>query len=119
MAIRPRTRSSSVSPVPPTNDARSSDLRIEYRPVGELTPAARNPRTHSKKQLQRLAASLREFGFTNPILIGDGGRVIAGHGCLLAAKRLGMASVPVIRLSHLTEAQRRAGTGSDGGQSFG
>lgn len=109
MAIRQRTRVSSVSLVVPPRVVTCPDLKVEYRPIGELIPAAHNPRTHSKKQLQRLVASLREFGFTNPILVGDDdGRVIAGHGRLLAAKQLGMTSVPVIRLSHLSEAQRRA-----------
>jgi len=84
------------------------DLKIETRPVDRLIPFAGNARTHSDEQVAQIAASIAEFGFVNPVLIGADGIVIAGHGRLLAARRLGMAEVPVIVLDHLSEAQRRA-----------
>jgi len=84
------------------------DLKIETRPVDRLIPFAHNARTHSDEQVAQIAASIAEFGFVNPVLIGADGMVIAGHGRLLAARRLGMAEVPVIVLDHLSEAQRRA-----------
>ena len=77
-------------------------------PVGELTPYAGNARTHTDAQIAQIAASIEEFGFTNPILAGSDGVIIAGHGRLLAAQRLGIDKVPVITLDHLDEAQRRA-----------
>ena len=84
------------------------DLRIQYRPVSDLVPYERNPRTHSDEQVARIAASIREFGFTNPVLLDGGNGVIAGHGRLLAARELGMESVPCIDLGHLTPEQKRA-----------
>src|SRR5689334_15267591 len=84
------------------------DVRVERRPIGSLEPYARNPRTHSPAQVEKLAGSLRAFGWTNPILVDAAAGIIAGHGRLRAAKRLGLAEVPVIRLDHLSEAQRRA-----------
>jgi len=83
-------------------------LQIEKRSVSSLKMAPKNPRTHSRKQLHQIAASIREFGFNNPILIDPSGEVIAGHGRLEAAKYLGLESVPIIQLAHLTEAQKRA-----------
>ena len=77
-------------------------------PVDRLVPYIRNARTHSEDQLAQIAASIAEFGFTNPILIGEDEVIIAGHGRLMAAKALGLTEVPVIVLDHLTEAQRRA-----------
>ena len=82
--------------------------RLEKVKTASLTPYAANSRTHSPEQVAQIAASIREFGFTNPVLIDEDGGVIAGHGRLLAAERMGLESVPCIRLSHLTEAQRRA-----------
>lgn len=76
--------------------------------LDSLIPYARNSRTHSEEQVAQIAASIREFGFTNPILVDAEGGIIAGHGRVLAARKLGMTKVPVIELSHLTEAQRRA-----------
>ena len=76
--------------------------------VDSLTPYARNARTHTEEQVAQIAASFREFGWTNPILIDGERRIIAGHGRLLAARKLGMAEVPVIELQGLTEAQKRA-----------
>lgn len=83
-------------------------LQIETRSVEQLFPYARNARTHSDHQIAQIAASIAEFGFVNPVLIGAGDVVIVGHGRLLAAQRLGLAEVPVIVLDHLSEAQRRA-----------
>jgi hypothetical protein len=83
-------------------------LEVEYLAVEALTPYARNSRTHSDAQVAQIAASIREFGFTNPILIDDRGTIIAGHGRLMAAMRLGLAEVPTICLGHLTAEQRRA-----------
>ena len=81
---------------------------IEQIPLKKLTPYARNSRTHSDIQIAQIAASIKEFGFTNPVLIDDGNDIIAGHGRVLAATKLGLDEVPCIRLSHLTEYQRRA-----------
>lgn len=81
---------------------------IEARRPGELRPYARNPRRHSKAQIQQIAASIERFGFTNPVLIGDDDEIIAGHGRIEAAKRLGLTSVPTLRLAHLSAAERRA-----------
>ncbi|MBF0561723.1 MAG: ParB N-terminal domain-containing protein [Alphaproteobacteria bacterium] len=83
-------------------------LIVEYRPASSLHPARRNARSHSKKQIQQIAASIREFGFVNPVLVDDQGRIVAGHGRVEAAKLLGQGTVPVIPLSHLTEEQKRA-----------
>ncbi len=77
-------------------------------PVDKLIPYARNSRTHNDEQIAQIMASIKEFGFTNPILIGSDNVIIAGHGRLLAAQRLGMTEVPVIVLPNLTETQRRA-----------
>ena len=84
------------------------DRRVERVAIAELKPYANNPRTHSKKQIRQIADSIRTFGWTNPILIDAGGGVIAGHGRLLAAKHLGLDSVPTLRIDHLTEAQKKA-----------
>ena len=83
-------------------------LTVETRRVEALIPYARNPRTHSDAQIAQLAASIVEFGWTNPILVDGDNGVIAGHGRLLAARKLGMTEVPVIELAHLTSAQKRA-----------
>jgi hypothetical protein len=84
------------------------DLKIETRPVGRLIPFAGNARTHSDEQVAQIAASIAEFGFVNPVLVSADDVVVAGHGRLLAARRLGMTEVPVIVLDHLSETQRRA-----------
>ncbi|WP_240097627.1 site-specific DNA-methyltransferase [Thermomonas flagellata] len=83
-------------------------LQVEYRPLQTLIPYARNPRTHSEAQVAKIAASIVEFGFTNPILVDGDNGIIAGHGRLAAARRLGLEQVPVIELAHLTPAQKRA-----------
>jgi DNA modification methylase len=84
------------------------DLTIEKWPVDRLIPYARNARTHTDEQVAQVAASILEFGWTNPILVGADGIIIAGHARLAAARKLKMAEVPVIVLDHLTETQRRA-----------
>ncbi|MDO8432184.1 MAG: DNA methyltransferase [Candidatus Binatus sp.] len=83
-------------------------MDIEVLTIGSLKPYARNPRTHSDKQINQIARSIRQFGFTNPILIDPELGVIAGHGRIEAAKLLGISEVPTIRLDHMTEAQKRA-----------
>jgi 16S rRNA G966 N2-methylase RsmD len=83
-------------------------LRIEYLPPAGLKPRAGNPRTHSKKQISQIAAAIRRFGFTNPILIDDEDGVIAGHGRLEAAKQIGLMEVPVARLSQMSQDEIRA-----------
>ncbi|MAM62359.1 site-specific DNA-methyltransferase [Maritimibacter sp. UBA3975] len=82
--------------------------QIEHRPVAALIPFANNARTHSADQVALIAGSIREFGFNNPVLVDGQNGVIAGHGRLLAANKLGLSTVPVIELGHLTEAQKRA-----------
>ena len=81
---------------------------IERVDISVLTAFAGNPRTHSDTQIDQIAASIREFGWTNPILVDAAGVIIAGHGRLAAASRLGLEQVPVIRLGHLSDAQRKA-----------
>ena len=83
-------------------------LAVEYRAAAALIPYARNSRTHSDAQVAQIAASIREFGWTNPVLVDGDNGIIAGHGRLLAAYKLGMATVPVIELAGLSEAQKRA-----------
>jgi len=94
------------------NNASSSSIRpplaITYRAVGDLIPDPRNARTHPKRQIDQIKASIDAFGFTNPILSDPEGHVIAGHGRLQAARAMGLAEVPVIQLSGLSETQKRA-----------
>ena len=82
--------------------------KIEQWPTAKLLPYARNARTHSDDQVAQIAASIAEFGFTNPILAGSDGVIVAGHGRLAAAQKLGLAVVPVVVLDHLSPTQRRA-----------
>jgi len=82
--------------------------QIEYIETERLVPYARNSRTHNDEQIQQIMGSIKEFGFTNPVLIDGDGVIIAGHGRTMAAQRLQMKEVPCLRLSHLTEAQKRA-----------
>jgi len=86
----------------------AAPANLEHLPIDGLIPYARNSRTHSPEQVAQIAASIREFGFTNPILIDADGGIIAGHGRVLAARQLGLATVPCLRLGHLNEAQKRA-----------
>jgi DNA modification methylase len=83
-------------------------LTIELWPLERLIPYARNARTHSGEQVAQIAASIREFGFNNPVLVDPQGGIIAGHGRVLAARRLGLSQVPIIVLAHLDENQKRA-----------
>ncbi len=83
-------------------------MKISQHKVDELIPYARNSRTHSDAQVAQIAASIKEFGFTNPVLIDETGSIIAGHGRVLASRKLNLVSVPCIQLSHLTEAQKKA-----------
>ncbi|WP_343040221.1 DNA methyltransferase [Nitratireductor arenosus] len=85
-----------------------TDLHIQYRPIDALRPYPKNARTHSKKQIRQIAASITEFGFTNPVLVDDDGTILAGHGRVEAARQLGMATVPCVQLSSMTKAQKRA-----------
>ena len=82
--------------------------RIEHWSIDKLIPYINNPRTHSEAQVAQIAASIREFGFTNPILVDTQAGIIAGHGRLLAARKLKLTEVPVIILDHLSETQKRA-----------
>ena len=95
-------------PVRLTAVADTTDLAIDYRPLASLIPYARNARTHSEAQVALIAGSIREYGFTNPVLVDGDNGIIAGHGRVLAARKLGLASVPVIELAHLSETQRKA-----------
>ena len=94
--------------VPEPKTSKSEPLRIEYRATADLVPYARNARTHSAAQVDQVAKSIVAFGWTNPVLVDAGNGIIAGHGRVLAALKLGITRVPVVELSHMTEAQRRA-----------
>lgn len=83
-------------------------MKIENIKTADLIPYARNSRTHSESQVAQIAGSIREFGFTNPVLIDADNGIIAGHGRVMAAGKIGMKEVPCIRLAHLTDIQRRA-----------
>lgn len=83
-------------------------LEVVNRKTDELIPYARNARTHSAEQVAQIAGSIKEFGFNNPVLIDQSGGIIAGHGRVLAAQRLGLKEVPTITLGHLSDTQRRA-----------
>lgn len=87
---------------------REAFLQIKQLSVDDLIPYAKNSRTHSAEQVAQIAASIREFGFTNPVLIDSEGGIIAGHGRVLAARKLKLEQVPCIMLDHLTDTQRRA-----------
>src|SRR5271170_45798 len=99
MSMAKRVNRRSEQPVPP-----NIDIQIERWPFERLIPRANNPRTHSREQVANIAASIREFGFTNPILVGAEDDVIAVHARLLASRKLGMTEVPVIVLKHLSPA---------------
>ena len=89
-------------------NAPAAPRSLEARPPSELRPYSRNARTHSRKQVRQIADSIERFGFTNPVLVSDDGEIIAGHGRVEAAKLLGLATVPTLRLSHLSAEERRA-----------
>ena len=83
-------------------------MKIEELEIEKLIPYANNSRTHSDQQVAEIAASIKEFGFTNPVLIDGDDTIIAGHGRVLAARKLKMKAVPCIKLTHLTETQKKA-----------
>ena len=83
-------------------------LHIVYQPVGSLKPRPANPRTHSTKQIQQIAASLDRFGFTNPALVDEANGIVAGHGRVAAAKLIGLTALPTVRLAEMSEAEIRA-----------
>ena len=83
-------------------------LKITYKPVADLIPYARNSRTHSDAQVAQIAASIKEFGWTNPVLLDGDNGIIAGHGRVMAAQKLGETQVPTIELGHLNPNQKRA-----------
>ena len=89
-------------------DLAGLSLAVEHRSLDQLTPYARNARPHSPAQVAEIASSIQAFGWTNPILVDGENGVIAGHGRLLAARRLGLSTVPVIELAGLSEAEKRA-----------
>src|SRR4051812_31383193 len=95
-------------PVRPRQIEAPEPLAIDYRPIASLVPYAANARTHSEAQVALIAGSIREYGFTNPVLVDGEDGIIAGHGRVLAARKLGLASVPVIELAHLSETQKQA-----------
>ena len=81
---------------------------VELWPLDRVIPHARNARTHSDAQVAQIAGSIAEFGFVNPVLVGDDGVIVAGHGRIMAARKLGLDQAPVIVLAHLSPTQRRA-----------
>jgi ParB-like chromosome segregation protein Spo0J len=83
-------------------------LNVKYRKVEDLIPYVNNSRKHSDEQVAQISASIKEFGWTNPILIDGTNSIIAGHGRLMAARKLKMDQVPTIEISHLTDTQRKA-----------
>jgi len=83
-------------------------LTIQYKKIEQLIPYARNSRTHSDAQVAQIAASIKEFGWTNPVLMDGDNGIIAGHGRVLAARVLGQTDIPTIELSHMTDIQKRA-----------
>ena len=115
--VRSRPPATAACLPPPVKDAEvptlpemepSLALKVIYRPITSLRASAHNARTHSKKQIHTITASIRQFGFTNPILISAQSEIIAGHGRVEAAKALGHVQVPTICLDHMTEAEERA-----------
>lgn len=89
-------------------DMKKNKLSVTYRKTEELIPYVNNARTHSEEQVVQIASSIKEFGFNNPILVDGENGVIAGHGRLMAAKKLGLDEVPTIELAELTETQKKA-----------
>lgn len=106
--MRSRKGQPTTAPVSVTTQERSLRDLVVQRPIEKLIPYARNARTHTDEQVAQIAGSIAEFGWTNPILVGADGIIIAGHARLAAARRLKMTQVPVIVLDDLTETQRRA-----------
>src|ERR1044072_2109274 len=90
-----------------SGEASAARWRLEFWPVDRLIPSPRNARTHSPAQVAEIAGSIRAFGFSNPILVSEDADIIAGHGRLAAARKLGLTEAPVLVLRGLTEMQRR------------
>lgn len=82
--------------------------KIEYIAINDLIPYVNNARVHSEEQILQIASSIKEFGFNNPVLIDKGNGIIAGHGRVYAARKLGLEEIPVIRIEHLSKAQKKA-----------
>jgi ParB-like chromosome segregation protein Spo0J len=95
---------------------RRTDINFENRPTHSLRPYPGNARTHSPKQIKQIARSIERFGFNNPVLVDDDDQIIAGHGRVEAAKLLNMKTVPTVRLSHLSDDEKRAYTHSGDNQ---
>jgi hypothetical protein len=99
-------RGANKDPVRPSNGFRtahatsSESLRIEWIPIGAVRPNPRNPRTHSKKQINQIAASIGELGFLNPVIVDGDNTILAGHGRLEGARQVGLTHIPVIRFDH-------------------
>lgn len=85
-----------------------NSIKIDYVKIGELREYSENPKIHEEKQIQQIAKSINKFGFTNPILVDEKSEIIAGHGRLLAAQLLKLETIPIIRLTHLSEPEKRA-----------
>jgi ParB-like chromosome segregation protein Spo0J len=83
-------------------------MQITYKAIDSLIPYVKNSRTHSDHQVAQIAASIKEFGFTNPVLLDEHGSIVAGHGRVMAARKLKLDEVPTITLEWLTDTQRRA-----------
>lgn len=111
------TRHRQIAPRGNSPDALKSKF-VETWPIDRLKPAPGNPRTHDEEQIAQIAASIERFGFTNPVLIGRDGEIIAGHGRVAAARRLRWRTVPVLRLDQLTEAERRLTSGKSSTSRF-
>ena len=92
----------------PSQNTIDQTERLVMKPVDNLTPYARNARTHSRKQIKQIARSIQRFGFVNPVLVSDEDQIVAGHGRVEAARLLGMKDVPTLALSHLDAAERQA-----------
>jgi DNA modification methylase len=106
--LRSRRKQNEDAANKPTPTGLVGHSSIEVLPIAQLKPYPRNARTHSKKQIGQIARSIERFGFNNPVLIDEAGQIIAGHGRVAAAKQLGLSKVPVVRLSHLSEVEKRA-----------
>ena len=106
--MRPRTRNKATGEREPEEGVVRTDIQVEKWPLDRLITYARNARTHSDEQIAQVAASIVEFGWTNPILVGNDGVIIAGHARVSAARKLRMTEIPVIVLDHLSPTQRRA-----------
>lgn len=98
----------SVSSLPKVRLETADLPRMEWAPIANVRPNPKNARTHSKKQIRQIAASIRKFGFLNPLIVDDENMILAGHGRLEGARLEGMAHVPIVRFGHLSEAQKRA-----------